>query len=149
MRKLWKIARMELEADLARCYPVMAQLRPHLSLEAFIAQVQRQSLQGFQVAALEDTGLVRAVAGFRIIEMLAHGKFLYVDDLVTDEAARSHGYGAALFDWLLDLARKENCAKFQLDSGVQRFGAHRFYFRQRMRISSYHFSLELIPSGSA
>ncbi|MGZ5001726.1 MAG: GNAT family N-acetyltransferase, partial [Chthoniobacterales bacterium] len=30
-----------------------------------------------------------------------------------------------------------------LDSGVQRFDAHRFYLMKRMKISSHHFSLEL------
>jgi hypothetical protein len=33
--------------------------------------------------------------------------------------------------------------RLELDSGVQRFAAHRFYFRERMWISRHHFSLEL------
>jgi hypothetical protein len=40
-------------------------------------------------------------------------------------------------------ARATGCAKLELDSGVQRFDAHRFYLRKRMIISSHHFSLEL------
>jgi hypothetical protein len=30
-----------------------------------------------------------------------------------------------------------------LDSGVQRFGAHRFYLRRRMNITSHHFAIDL------
>ncbi|MGZ5023946.1 MAG: GNAT family N-acetyltransferase, partial [Chthoniobacterales bacterium] len=30
-----------------------------------------------------------------------------------------------------------------LDSGVQRFDAHRFYLMKRMKISSHHFVLDL------
>jgi hypothetical protein len=33
-----------------------------------------------------------------------------------------------------------------LDSGVQRFGAHRFYLRRRMDITSHHFALDLRQS---
>jgi GNAT superfamily N-acetyltransferase len=75
--------------------------------------------------------------------MLAHGRTLYVDDLVTDAENRSLGYGRQLLDWLVARARAHGCHMFSLDSGTHRHEAHRFYFRQRLRISSYHFSLPL------
>jgi hypothetical protein len=37
-----KIALAETEADIARCYPVMAELRPHLAGQDFVALVRRQ-----------------------------------------------------------------------------------------------------------
>jgi GNAT superfamily N-acetyltransferase len=129
--------------ELARCYPVMAQLRPHLSEAEFIAAAQRQFSEGYRLLALTDDGAVRALAGYRVMEMLAYGRSLYVDDLVTDNTQRSHGYGKALLDWLNEYARSQQCVRLHLDSGVQRFDAHRFYFRERMHISAYHFSLQL------
>ena len=92
---------------------------------------------------MEDEIGVRAVAGFRMLESLYAGRFCYVDDLVTDATGRSLGYGGVLFDWLVATARAEGCGRLELDSGVQRFAAHRFYLTKRMRISSHHFSLEL------
>jgi len=86
---------------------------------------------------------MKAVAGFRISENLAYGKFLYVDDLVSKTEDRSKGYGGALFDWLVALAREHECDQFHLDSGVHRFAAHRFYLTKRMDISSHHFVLKL------
>ena len=130
-------------AQIERCFGVIVQLRTHLDRAGFVDQVVRQQLEGFRLAFLEDRGEVKAVAGFRTMELLYSGKTLYVDDLVTDENARSKGYGDRLFDWLVDLARIQGCQHFTLDSGVQRFDAHRFYFRKRMRISSYHFALDL------
>jgi GNAT superfamily N-acetyltransferase len=62
---------------------------------------------------------------------------------VTDETARSRGHGEAMLHWLIDYARRENCDEFHLDSGVQRFGAHRFYLNHRMDITSHHFALRL------
>ena len=62
---------------------------------------------------------------------------------MADAAGRSLGLGSALFDWLVAEARAEGCAKLELDSGVQRFDAHRFYLAKRMIISSHHFSLDL------
>jgi GNAT superfamily N-acetyltransferase len=125
------------------CYAVMQELRGHLSEQAFLEQVARQAAQGYRLAYLEVDGGICAVAGFRLGETLAWGKFLYVDDLVTAERHRSKGYGRALLTFLLQHAREQNCAQFHLDSGVQRFEAHAFYFREGLRISSYHFVKQL------
>jgi GNAT superfamily N-acetyltransferase len=75
------------------------------------------------LAFLETEDEVRAVAGYRVLESLFSGKFLYVDDLVTREADRSRGYGSQLFDWLVEQVREHGCESLELDSGVQRFDA--------------------------
>ena len=126
-----------------RCYPVMSQLRPHLTAEAFVEQAQRQMGDGYALLFADVNGAVAGVAGYRISENLVYGKFLYVDDLVTDEAIRSQGVGGALFDFLVETARLNGCAQFHLDSGVQRYGAHRFYLAKRMDITSHHFGMKL------
>ena len=138
-----KIALAETEADIARCYPVMVELRPHLSASEFASRVRKQQAKDFQLAYLEEAGEVRAVAGFRYLETLAWGKILYVDDLVAAPAQRSRGHGGQLFDWLVAQAKQNNCDEFHLDSGVQRFGAHRFYLTRRMDIICHHFALKL------
>jgi GNAT superfamily N-acetyltransferase len=129
--------------EILRCFPIMAELRTQLIEDDFVKRVRRQQKQGYRLVFLEDAGQVKAVAGFRFGEFLCWGKILYVDDLVTTAAARSHGHGQQLFDWLLDHARAEGCAEFHLDSGVEKFGAHRFYLRNRLNISAHHFSLKL------
>jgi len=128
--------------DIRRCHAVMEELRPQFDEATFVAQVRRQQREHrFQLAYLENDGVVVAVAGFRISECLAWGKFLYVDDLVTASSSRSRGCGQKLFAWLVARARAAGCAQLHLDSGVQRFGAHRFYLGQRMDITCHHFAL--------
>jgi GNAT superfamily N-acetyltransferase len=131
--------------ELRRCFPVMRELRPHLTEPDFLARVGRQRGEGYNLAFAEDGGAIQAVAGYRYLESLAWGKALYVDDLVTASSARSQGVGGALFDWLLAQARVQDCDSVHLESGVQRFGAHRFYLRKRMDITSHHFALTLKP----
>lgn len=138
---------METDAEITACYPVMVQLRPHLSEQTFLEQVRRQMGDGFRLAALEEGGQVHAVAGFRVIEMLSRGRHVYVDDLVTDAQARSTGYGRTLLDWLKDYARAQGCTRLHLDSGTQRTDAHRFYFRERLHISAFHFGVALEPEA--
>jgi GNAT superfamily N-acetyltransferase len=131
------------DAEILRCFPVMAELRTRLVEAEFVARVWRQQQLGYQLVYLEVDGGVQSVAGFRISEYLAWGKILYLDDLVTTASARSSGYGQQLFDWLLGLARTAGCNQFHLDSGVEKFGAHRFYLRNRLAITSHHFSVKL------
>ena len=139
-----KIREATTQAEIMRCFPVMRQLRTHFTdLEKFVEQVERQRREGYRLVFLERHGRVRAVTGFRLLEMLHAGRHLYVDDLVTDAESRSLGYGGLLFDWLMAEARAAGCKKLELDSGVQRFAAHHFYLMKRMIISSHHFSLEL------
>ncbi len=138
------ISLAETPEAIARCYEVMRELRTHLkSRKEFVSRVRRQQQEGFRLAFLESGGEVRAVAGYRIQEMLFSGRTLYVDDLVTRASDRSLGFGGQLFDWLVSEARREKCAAFTLDSGVQRFEAHRFYLLKRMKIASHHFTLDL------
>ncbi|TMA47939.1 MAG: GNAT family N-acetyltransferase [Deltaproteobacteria bacterium] len=127
--------------DILRCFPLMADLRPHLREDEFVSRVRGQQREhGYRLAVLEEDGAVRAVAGFRIAECLAWGRFLYVDDLVTARSVRFRGYGQRLFDWLLAEARREGCEQLHLDSGVQRYEAHGFYLKNRLHITSHHFT---------
>lgn len=131
-------------ADLDRAFEVMRELRPHLTPEGFAAQVERQRVSaGYVLALLSDGGLARAAAGYRFMETLAWGRILYVDDLVTRAADRGTGYGSALLDWVTGEARAAGCAQLHLDSGVQRFAAHRFYLHKGFDITSHHFAMVL------
>ena len=132
------------ETSIRACYPVMAQLRPHLQEAAFMAQVQRQMANhDYRLAYLPHEGQVAAVSGFRFVENLAWGRALYVDDLVTSSSARQLGLAGQLLDHLIGLAQEAGCQQFHLDSGVQRHDAHRLYLGRKLQISSHHFSLEL------
>ena len=130
-------------SEIRRCYLLMKQLRDVSSTEDFEQRVAVQQKEGYTIAFVESEGQVVALAGFRFYHMLATGKTLYVDDLVTDESRRSQGFGEALMQWLIELARSSNCRMFSLDSGTQRKRAHRFYFVQGMHIANYHFELPL------
>jgi GNAT superfamily N-acetyltransferase len=129
------------DAAIAACYDTMAQLRPHLSRQHFVARVRRQMSEGYRLAALHHDGEIVAVAGYRLVTMLYSGRQLYLDDLVTQPAHRSEGHGAALMAWLREHAHREGCAELHLDSGLQREAAHRFYQRRGLIVVGYHFTV--------
>lgn len=134
----------ETDEEIRKCFPVMAELRPHFTSEnEFVEQVKRQSENhDFKLVFLEDND-VKAVGGIRIGEWLGRGKYLEIEDLVTTESSRSKNYGGQLFDWIEDYARRENCCEIKLVSHVTRYAAHKFYLNKRMIIDAQFFSKEL------
>jgi len=138
-----KIAIAETEAEIMACYPVMGELRPHIHRDEFVATVERLGdIAGYQLVYLSDDG-VKAVAGFRISEWLAGGKYFEIEDLVAASGERSKGYGGELFDWLVKRAEASGCDEIRLVSRVTRHDAHRFYLKKQMIIEAYYFSRRL------
>lgn len=133
----------ETDEEIARCFPVMLQLRPHLIESEFVERIRVQERQNYRLAFVERENKVCAVAGLRVNDNLSWGRFMYIDDLVADETERSQGLGSQLFEWCRDYALRMGCSMLLLDSGVQRFDAHRFYLGKRMSISSHRFSMGL------
>lgn len=129
--------------DVHYCYHTISQLRPHLSEEAFVEQVKRQIEQGYHLAFLPVEKVVKCVAGYRYLEFLAWGKVLYIDDLVTDQAARGNGYAGTMLKWLIEQAKASGCHQLHLDSGQQRHDAHRLYLNHRLKLNCHHFALDL------
>lgn len=133
----------ETDSEINGCYDVMAELRPHIASADFLNTVRRLQQQcSYQLAYLSDDG-TKAVAGFRIAEWLAGGKYLEIEDLVATQSERSNGYGGELFDWIVGLARRESCKQVKLVSHVMRFDAHRFYLKKKMIIEAHYFSMPL------
>jgi GNAT superfamily N-acetyltransferase len=130
-------------------YRAMLELRTNVGTEAeFVDRVNRfQRPEGYRLVAsfAEGERHAAAVAGFRTGHYLAWGHTLYCDDLSTRRSFRQQGHAGALVDWLIAEAGRLGCDQFHLDSGVlrERQDAHRLYMNKRMRISAYHFSLEI------
>lgn len=140
---MFDIVEATTDSEILHCFPVMRQLRPHLLEAEFLPRVRRQIAGGYRLVFSVCDQKVVAVGGFRLLEMLNRGLSMYVDDLVTDEYARGKGHGSRLLDWLVQKAIALGCERFHLDSGVQRFEAHRFYLHKGMDITAHHFSMKL------
>jgi GNAT superfamily N-acetyltransferase len=132
---------------LAAAERVHRQLRPHLA--DYAGRMREVLAGGAQMAVAVEGGEVRGVTVFRILEKTHSGRDLYCDDLVTDEAKRSTGVGHALMQYMEAICRERSCDTFSLDSGAQRQQAHKFYFREGMTITSFHFDKKIskTPTG--
>ena len=71
------------------------------------------------------------------------GRTCYISSLITNEKDRGKGYGRALMDHALQLARRESCKAVRRESGIPRERAHRCYEKYGFEKSCYGFELAL------
>src|SRR5687767_3282871 len=126
---------------LAAAERVHRQLRPHLP-EDYTARMKEVFASGAEMAVAVVAGDVAGITVFRVLEKTFSGRELYCDDLVTDEACRSTGVGHALIAYMEEMVKARGCDAFTLDSGCQREQAHKFYFREGMTVTAFHFTMK-------
>lgn len=139
-----RIRYVETATEIAACYGLMRQLRPHLgSASEFVERWSRQLSAGYRVIALWHEAAPVALVGFRIQENLARGRHLYVDDLVTDETMRGKGNGHVLMERLKEEVRAQGCTTLVLDTPLTNTLGHRFYYRHGFLATALRFTLTL------
>ena len=132
------------QEEFLKCWNAISALRPMLTVEKYLELIERMKTQGYKLLFVEEeNGEVPAVLGFRYLTMLYCGNIIYIDDLSTLPQARGKGYGNQLLDFIINLAQEKNLDGVHLDSGHQRFDAHRLYLNKKFNITSHHFALTL------
>lgn len=132
------------DEEILKCFSIMKTLRLTLNNPSvFLDKIKRQQNQGYKLLALFNNDYIVAIAGYRYLENLIHGEFIYIDDLVTDPEYRGAKLGSFLFDEIVKEAKTKNLDKVVLDSGLNNSLAHRFYYRQGMLAKAMHFTLDL------
>jgi ribosomal protein S18 acetylase RimI-like enzyme len=120
----------------AAVFPLVAQLRPHLSAQEFLAQVRRQSHGGYELVGAFRNGRLIGVLGMRPVHTLVRGPHLHVDDIVIEEASRRAGGGRALMAYAEADAQARGMTAVFLDARPEAIG---FY-------SALGYTLHPVPS---
>jgi ribosomal protein S18 acetylase RimI-like enzyme len=132
------------EAELTACFEVMRELRPQLrSAEDLLTAIATQRAQGYRLLVAWAGDKPVALAGYRQLDNLIHGRFLYVDDLVTCASERGQGQGERLIAELKVLGQAQSCQRLVLDTALANSLAQRFYFRSGFLAMGLHFSMDL------
>jgi ribosomal protein S18 acetylase RimI-like enzyme len=135
-----RVFEVQTRPDLERCYPVMKELRSHLSLEEFISiYFEAHSENGYEIIAIEDEGKVQAVMGYRFLTDYVRGRHLYIDDLVTTQNARSKGFGAELLKIAETIAADNEIQHLRLCAALENERGIQFYAKNGWTKRAYAF----------
>ena len=138
------IVELRTDAELKDAFPVMQELRQHLTEESYFELIRPMISRGYRIFGVREDEASVALAGITIDTNFYNFRHLWVYDLITSEKHRSKGYGETLLAYLEEVARRENCQVIALASGLWRKDAHRFY-EERMGYEriSYEFKKTL------
>ncbi|MEG0858643.1 MAG: GNAT family N-acetyltransferase [Pseudomonas sp.] len=129
---------------------LMRVLRPHVANpDTYVAQLVRQTAQGYRLLAAWDGEQMAGLAGYRELENLLYGRFIYVDDLVIRPALQRSGLGGRLLAAVREEAVQRRCDHLVLDTGLHMPLAQRFYFRQGLLARGMHFTQSLQAGNQA
>ncbi|MFJ2449341.1 GNAT family N-acetyltransferase [Pseudomonas sp. NPDC087626] len=135
---------------LAASFALMGVLRPHLNdQDRYVAQLVRQAEQGYRLLAAQEGERLVGLAGYRELENLLYGRFIYVDDLVVSPQLQRSGVGAQLLNAVRERAVQRDCDHLVLDTGLHMPLAQRFYFRQGLLARGMHFTQSLRAGSPA
>ncbi|MFP6848984.1 MAG: GNAT family N-acetyltransferase [Pseudomonas sp.] len=140
----YTLKHLEDASGFAASFDLMRVLRPHMSEPAaYVAQLLRQVEQGYRLLALCKAQQLVGLAGYRELENLLYGRFIYVDDLVVSPTLQRSGLGAQLLSAVRAQAVQRGCDHLVLDTGLHMPLAQRFYFRQGLLARGMHFTQSL------
>ena len=123
------------ELDVA--WEVVRQLRTHLDYDTFEDIIYEMREKEYTMMGIFEQEKLITYAGVFVQTNLYHNRHLFVDELVTDEAYRSHGYGKMMLEYLIDYAKMAACENIVLSSGFARESAHRFYEKEGFEKKSF------------
>ncbi len=136
-----RIFKINSPQDLERCFPVIKELRAHLTFEQFLKLYNEARAQdGYELIAIEIDGKIQAVMGYRFLTDFVRGKHLYIDDLVTTEAARSQGLGAELLKYAEKVAKENGGLSLRLCAVLENEKGIRFYDKNGWKRRAYAFT---------
>lgn len=139
-----RIFTVKKKVDLERCYPVMKELRPHLSFEDYISIYEEShKADGYEIIAIEDQGQILAVMGYRFLSDYVRGKHVYIDDLVSSEKVRSKGLGSELLQFAEEIAQTNGCKSLRLCTGIENDRGVQFYDRNGWTKRAYAYTKKL------
>lgn len=95
------------------------------------------------LVAQDGEALVGFCSAYLELDSVRFGRRCWVEDLAVDPARRSQGVGAALLSAAREWARSAGASHLELDSGLARTDAHRFYEREGGVRQSFTFGWEL------
>ena len=126
--------------ELAACFPPISELRPLLrDVNEWVVRALDMQADGYRVLAASVQGTVLALAGYRSMENLAHGRFIHVDDLVTLNGHRNQGLGSTLLHRLSKIGSEECCRRLIINSTAAHLRAEKFFHRKGLVDASVGF----------
>ncbi len=95
--------------------------------------------QNYECVVMYDNDKIIGLAGLWFMTRHYSGKSVEPDHIYILDAYQNKGLGAQLFDWIHKYAKNKGCNTSELNTYVQNYPSHKFYYNHGYEIFGYHF----------
>ena len=99
--------------------------------------------QNYECAGIYDNDILIGITGLWFCTRHYAGKSVELDHVYIDEAYRNKGLGKQFLAWIYTYVSKKGCNTVELNTYVQNYPSHKFYYNEGFEILGYHFLKKL------
>ncbi|MDX2128761.1 MAG: GNAT family N-acetyltransferase [Chloroherpetonaceae bacterium] len=142
-----RIKELQSEAELKVGFPVIRELRGHLSESEFLTiYFEAKKRDDFRIyGAFDETKMDQClgILSVRTLWDFLHGKHLLIDEVVVSKEARAKGIGSELVRFAESMAVAQGCDMLRASAGVLNELAKHLYEREGWRAKSVAFKKKI------
>ena len=95
--------------------------------------------QNYECATVFDGDDLIGVSGLWFCTRHYMGKSVELDHVYLKPEHRGHGLGKQFMAWIYNYVKKKGCNSVELNTYVQNYPSHKFYYNEGFEILGYHF----------
>jgi GNAT superfamily N-acetyltransferase len=137
MSYLFKILSNE---DLDQIIPMVYELDDaKVSKELLKSRFNEMKHQNYECAVVSVDNELVGVAGLWFCTRHYIGKSVELDHVFIKPEHRGNGLGKQFMTWVNDYVKSKGCNSLELNTYVQNYPSHKFYYNEGFEILGYHF----------
>ena len=95
--------------------------------------------QNYECAVIYDGDNLIGMSGLWFCTRHYAGKTVEIDHVYIDDGYRGKGLGKQFLNWIYDYVQSKGCTTIELNTYVQNYPSHKFYYNEGFEILGYHF----------
>ncbi|OBQ55837.1 GNAT family N-acetyltransferase [Tamlana sp. s12] len=99
--------------------------------------------QNYECAGVFNEDELIGVCGLWFCTRHYSGRSVEPDHVFIDKAYRGNGLGHQFFSWIYQYVREKGYESIELNTYVNNYASHKFYYNQGFKILGYHFLKKL------
>ncbi len=126
--------------DFDQIIPLVYQLNnAEVSEELLKSRFNEMKSQDYECAAVYDNGDLIGVSGLWFCTRHYVGKSVELDHVYIKPEHRGNGLGKQFMGWIDNYVKERGCNSMELNTYVQNYPSHKFYYNEGYEIWGYHF----------